>query len=357
MPLPTRITDGNGTGTEAQLKLTEFHAGLKCFTAPLRDESSAFRPYVSDDFGIEMNQDAAFTGTPQLVHDGTDNAGWTGSDSGTRITFNSTGQAFDGTQSVYHDRIVLNEIATYDKGANVDLSNYSAITMQIYVENNWAAGDSMQIYGYDTGTASEVGDRVNLEDYFNFGQFGEWLPITIPLTDMNLEAQTVDAFRIECVATSGTRPRWYMDVFNLQETGGGYEFISRPSQGTIFRATALHMLVTGTFAQNDWSWDEFFGLTKLTNGINYQRFQDSRVRFNFSTRCYQDLTWVGFQEYDPPRSDATETTLSMRVTFSEPAFLDSRDSDYGVITIQDDLSSLSTLRFALVGREEGVTNL
>ena len=334
MPVPSKIIDGRGTGFAADLHTTEFHCGQKVFVEKLRDDVSRFIPYINPDFGTSMNQDGQFTGTPQLVHDGTDNAGWTGSGNGSRITFNSTNQAQDGTQSVYFNRIVLNEIATFDKGSNVDLSNYTAITMQIYVDNNWADGDSMQLYGWDTNTSSEIGTRVNLEDYFNFGQFDEWQPLVIDLEDMDLAMSTVDAFRIECVATSGTRPRWYMDVFNLQESGGGIEYISKPRPNTIFRARGIHMQITDNILESAIAWDKFMGLTKLANGINYQRTRAGKVAFNFTTRCWNDLTWVGFSEYDPPRSDGTDTTLTMRVNFSEDAFLDSREGDEGKIIIQ-----------------------
>lgn len=49
--------------------------------------------FVNDEFGIDINQDFQFTGTPEIIHNGEDSTEWTTSQTGSGFTFNSADHA------------------------------------------------------------------------------------------------------------------------------------------------------------------------------------------------------------------------------------------------------------------------
>ena len=82
MGIKSFITDGNGTGCTADVSAivngTRSEKGLIVQTDPYRLYDTVFIPFLNDTFGNAMNQNAGFTGTPVLIHDGTDTGAWTG---------------------------------------------------------------------------------------------------------------------------------------------------------------------------------------------------------------------------------------------------------------------------------------
>jgi len=94
-------------------------------------------------------------------------------------------------------------------------------------------------------------------------------------------------------------------------------------------------------------------LHDISNGcVNcFNRFEDGEIKFNFNTNCLRDLFFVGF-DLNNQITDGTESLLTFEIEFFEPGIMDSRTDDKALITISDDLSGLSGLRVALIGKEE-----
>ena len=287
------------------------HIGLVVLSHPFVETEPSTQFFTNSTFGIAMNQNVAFSGTPEQIHDGIDQTLYTASAvTGSKFTFNQDDQRAyqgiitivtaadtggdtttigvdgsdttktegvdwnktDGNNSqtatdlatelstitgvtatasgavvtvladvgvniskldtndatampgsggaVKTDNASLNDVMQFAKGSDLTLANFTALTLRINVDKDWSPSDSIEIYAYDTGLNVEVGCRVKLEDYFTFGDFDIWHSLIIPLTDMEIEgATTVDAFRIRIVNKTGPSPVWYIDRFQLEQSG------------------------------------------------------------------------------------------------------------------------------------------
>lgn len=352
-----RIGDGNGSNGLAKTYQREGNSGLLTYTDKFIEEDFVYRAAINNDYGVEMNQNAAFSGTPEEVHDGEDNPYWVFSAiTGVKFDPASAAQANTGTQSIETNNGAVNDTMEFlvGGGGNISLSFYSAITLAIYIDKDWAAGDSIEIFGWDSATLSEVGTRVAFQDYFNSSVFGVWHNIVIPLSDMSLASSTIDSIRIEIVTKAGKSPKYYLDDIKIQENGDPIHYVSEPSEGTILRVHEIKLMLIDNILPGGMSWNKLMGLNKLANGIDYQRVADNDVAFSFTIRNLQDILWV---QYVPiiQETDGTDTVMVFVAKFREPLILDSRKLDKIVFTIQDDLTGLISMRAAVIGTEENIT--
>lgn len=364
MGINSFITDGNGSRNVAHVSSmvngTRDERGLLVQTEPYRIFDTVFHPFLNDTYGNSMNQNAGFTGTPVLIHDGTDSVAWTGSNIvGTRVTFDSTTQAVSPTKSVYVNSPNLNDTWEFDRGSNLDLTSYSSISMQVYVEGRWTVGDSISIYGWDTTTGTKVGGTVLLEDYINEFDFGSWQPVVISLSDILLENETIDALRFELTGKSGQAPQFYIDDMQVEEAGGSLVFKANADPGTIFFNTGF--LFTLAFPLNisltngtvpGLSYDKFMQLSQLANGITIVRVQEAVTKFSFTIR---DLgTWLGSgTELTNVICDGTNTYLGIISSLPQPVILTGdKDENFISVVINDDLSGLLRFTGLALGYEE-----
>lgn len=117
MAIPSKIVDGK---TEIAAKVSDIAGvnGLVVYSVPYRQETSRFIPAVNDENGINMAVDGSFGGTPDGVHDGTDNVQWTATvDSGTKWTVDSTDQANTGTKSIKLDNGSIGDFLRFTREA------------------------------------------------------------------------------------------------------------------------------------------------------------------------------------------------------------------------------------------------
>lgn len=349
MPIPVRIsgTTEGGVVRDADIHRSNGDSGLVVFTEPLREKDILFQFALNSTLGFEMAIDASFGGTPDLVHDGIDNVGWTASAiSGSKFTFNSTDQANTGTQSVKTANASLGDVMQFDKGSDINLASYAAISMFIYVGSGWGSGstDSFSLYGWDVGTGTQEGSAVLLEDYFNEVQFGEWQRLTIPLTDMGIEGTSLDGFRIEATTKTGSGPTFYIDDFNVQETSGASHFDIVAPKGTVYEINEVdftiidaHSTVLASNSMLNLSYDTFLGQAKLTNGIGFSRIRKGVSLFSASLTCLADSLRGGARLVNPI-SDGTNTSITLATDFVTPVFLEAKEDDKIRITVADDLS-------------------
>lgn len=300
----------------------------------------AFSPTL----GINMAVDAAFSGTPDLINDGGDNAGWTGSNiTGTKVTFNSTEQAHDGTNSIKVDAPALNNIWQFDKGSTFTPASYIALTMWIYVDSSWTLGDSVSIYGYDTGGAVQVGDSVLLEDFVNETDFGVWHKATIPMEDFNFAGGTFDAFRMQLVGKHGATPVFFIDQFQAEEAGGAEEFLIESVVGEMFNISRFTLVFVGsnseTLADNSYPHldpDKILDVT-LPNGILLTRKQNGAVAFSVVFLSLSNMLVSG-GTIGSVVGTATKTILTIDLDFDVPVAIDSSKGDNLSFIISDDLT-------------------
>lgn len=341
-------------------------AGLVVATRSLKTYDNRVEFFSNATYGIDMNKDASYGGTPVEVHNGTDNAYWTGSAITGTWTFDTTDQAHAGTKSVDGTATLNNSIAQFAKGSDQALGAYVAITGWIYI-TGWSAQGTKEvlIQGYDVGVGY-VGNSVNIGDYINTGIFGSWQQFAIPLADMGLAGATIDALRITVVELGPTiAPNFYIDDLQIEETGTSLEYTVKPNKGTWYHVERIKIVMadayTGIVDVADATenatmpgipYNTLLGESALTIGVIYQRWHDSVAVDSFTIKQLSD--WLQFpgSQLVNVISDGTNTFLSVEAIFNEPAVLKSENLDQLSVIIQEDLTGLLMLRISTGGKIE-----
>jgi len=349
MSTPVRIFDPKDA-KYAQLFERNKKIGQIVYTDELQQYDQFSTIALNDELGFEMAINAAFSGTPEIVHVGTsDGIYWTGSNiTGTKASFDSTEQKYSGVASVKIDNPNLNDVWQFDKGSTLDPSNYIAISLWLYVDKDWSVGDSIEIYGWDTGVGLAVGTAVLLQDYVNEFDFDVWQKVIIPLDDFAFSGGTFDALRMELIGKNGKAPKMYIDDFQFEEAGALATFSMKPRNGETFFVEAITLsfqdAYTGTLTGNSFknlSPNKILSENKLTNGIQLNRIQDGETAFSATITCLSDAIQGGATIGDL-FGDGTNAMLTLNITFSKPVELNDKDEDELNIVISDDLTGLTS---------------
>ncbi len=450
MPVNARIVGRDGDTTDVISRING--VGSIVYAGDLVVTEPSTRFFSNPDFGINMNLDAGFTGTPELIHNGINTTEYTGSsiqgskftfnstafgvqsnitivdyaviDNGDTITINSDGFEQDATPilnqwlaetsntvtatnlataindapglgytassdgavvtvsedtgvgittftenagdeeltlvttaSGLTDNASLNDIMQFAKGSDLTLANFTAVTLRIYVDSDWEAGDSLTFCGYDTGLGVIVGNTVNLEEYFDFGNFDTWHALVIPLVDLGIETSTtVDAFRISIAAKTGAKsPKAYFDRIQLEAAGGSETFRMAIAENErfhiqelifsyadVFDSTLLNGTVTGI------GYDEILGLSALTNGFTIVRSKAGVTVFSITISTIGDQVSAG-AELTNQMDDGNTMFVTLKAMFDRPLILTGDVEDILTITINDNMSGLLQFRVAARG--------
>ena len=324
-------------------------------TRPLKVYTNVLRFFTNDDYGADMNQNAAAGGTPELVHNGIDSVLWTATDivGGVKTTFDSTDRAYAGTNSIKVDNSPVNDVFQLDKGSDLDCTGYTSLTMYINVDKDWKDGDVIELYGWDTGTGLQVGDAVDLSDYFSYLVYDVWHKIVIPLTDMgDLSGYTtLDALRVRIVAAEGKSAKFYLDTIQFEETGTPIKFTLKPTLGTWLHVSSFQILIAdayaGTLADGTMPsipYDALLGVSKLATGITYKRVTQEEVISSANIQQFLDFMAFSNAKVTGYGSDGTNTWVTVNMQFTEPVILKEEDEDEMSLTVNDDLSGLLVLK-------------
>ena len=368
MGLDVGLVGGKNYERRAQVHRRNGDVGLVVFTEPLKEKDVRFEFAFNPDFGVEMAINGAFSGTAELIHNGLDTTLWTGSNiTGNKVTFNNADIGGDlpiaGSQQVKIDNPASNDVWQFDKGSNLDLNNYIAISMKILVDKDWSALDSVVMYGWDTGTGLQVGNSVAIENYFSPTAFDTIQGLAIPLADMGLSTSTVDSFRMElAIKGGGKAPKFYIDTLQVEESTGGATFTIEAPVGTKYFIDALKFTfidaIDTTLANSSMhnlSYDKILNVGKLSNGISFSRVKDNNIAFSGTITCLADLTRSGGM-IENVFGDGTNAHVTVSVPFAEPVLIDSRDNDVFNITVNDDLSGLLSFFVTATGYTIEVRN-
>ena len=344
MSIPIIITNGLKSQAasiyDPSVDGREGESGLVVYSRDREARKFSTFPLLNQTFGLAMNQNGAFTGTPVLVHDGGDNAGWTGGNvTGAKATFASTDQASADSASVKINRPSVGDVWNFDKGSDLTVSSYVAISMQIYIDSGWSSGDSVEIYGYDSNTASQVGDRVKLEFFISEFTFGVFQPAVITFTDLNLTG-TIDEFRMELVSKSGLAPLFYIDEFQVEELDGAIDFTLRPKSNEIFHATMIsNFVVNDVTATVMGDYNKFFGETELNNGLLAIVQEDGIALASLGVTRLSQFEPFPIAPLTDIRGGTTHATGKITTTLE--LNFDGRKGDFFTYRVQDDLRGLT----------------
>jgi hypothetical protein len=360
VPVKALITDPK-TGRAASVADCEECSALAVATRPLKTFRNKIEFFSHPDHGYNMNIASGFSGTPVPVHNGTDNAYWTGSIVVGTWVFNSVTQAHAGTKSVDATATGNNDIAQFTKAAAIDLTGYAAITGWIYLDSWDDRGiKRIQIYGWDVGTSSLVGRKRNLKDYINIGLTDSWQKFVISLDDLNLIGETIDAIRVKTVDTGpGDPPNYYLDDVQIEENFDPIEFTIKPDNGKWLHVNSYSILAVDAYATTltdatmpFLSYDKLLNISSLENGILYRRNISGEVPLSFPFRNLSDVLIFPGAKIEDYGADATNAFLKILVDLGEPIILKAENDDSISFRVSDNLTGLIKLIISANCREE-----
>lgn len=355
MSIKSYITDKlTGISADVSHKENCDCQALVVATVPYMDFQNSIKYFTNNTYGIDINQNAASGGSPEKIHNGTDDVLWTGSNiTGVSVTFDSTNQNHTGggSKSIYINKASVNNVFQFAKGSDIDLTGYVSISFWVYIDNNWNINDSIEIYCWDTDTSSIVGISVKIEDYVNINTNDVWQKTTIPLTELEVEGATiVDAIRVQIISKEATAPQWYLDDIQFEETGEPLIYELKPDKETwlyIYNFAASFVDVTaGTLADATMPnipYDSLFGISPDT-GLTYQRVISNEVQFSINLKTFMDFLELPNTIISGSGSDGTNTWAVLDVKHTEPIVLKHENDDRLRFIISDDLSGLLQFR-------------
>jgi len=323
----------------------------------LKNYQWAQRYLTNPTYGAEMAQNVTFGGAPEGVHDGTDTAWWTGSAIVGTWTFNSAAQAHGGTKSVDATATVGGDIAQFLRGAGaVALSGYTALTGWLFV-TAWDTRGTKEIrlQGWDSTTGTAVGTSVVLGSYIDTTVLNSWQEFVIPLTDMSLEAASIDAFRLTNVDVGpGVAPTYYLDDFQIEQTGTPAAFSVEPEQGTWWYIDELAIFIvdahTGGLAYN-----KILSQAALSAGLGLRQVGENggtRIIFSYNLKTLQDFLTLSGCRVVSSSGDGVNAYLALKVELGHAWVLKAEEDHRLELTVSEDLSGLVSLKMAVTYREE-----
>jgi hypothetical protein len=349
--ISAKVIDGDG----------EEHA-LVVAVRPLKTFRSETLFFLNDTYGVNMNIDASPGGTPEEIHNGIDSVLWTGSNIiGNKAVFNSSAQSYAGSQSVLWANPNINDVIEFDKGSSIVPTDYTSLTMWIYIATDWGLGDSIGLFGWDTTSGIQIGDSVFIENYFNISDFGSWQKITIPITDFNYGLSNIDSIRMQVISRDGAKsPTFYMDVIEFEETGTPIEYVVRPKNGTWLYVNSIKQIFvdaldTALLNSNMYnlSYNKILGVT-LGSGYNFQLVRNNnKVTFSINLTSLSDLLQLPNAKIENATCDGTNTMLTIKNDIrDQKVILKSENNDFLRFTISEDLTGFLMFRSVISGYSE-----
>ncbi len=258
-----------------------------------------------------------------------------------------------------------NDTALFDNDTNQqwDVSNFTALTGKIDLDTyNFVNNDVLINFNLN---GVQVGDSIRLNDFIDVGDFAEQL-FTIPIGSFNFLTSFVNEFEIIIERTGGAKPTIKFDDIQFEEIGTPLVYSVAPLPGQIFHVsrlvfnlidddfTGLVTVANGTESHGfpGLSPSKLLGVSSLTNGILFQRIQNKRITFSVNFRNIGDMLGVG-SDITNTISDGTGTQVTLEAAFfNNPIVLRGDHGDQLTLTINDDLTGLSTFTVLASGDVE-----
>ena len=149
----------------------------------------------------------------------------------------------------------------------------------------------------------------------------------------------------------GTRPRWYIDDFQVEETGTPLEFRTNTDRGVKYLIDTITFTFTDADAAFNLSHDKILNENALTNGILLRRTHEDKVTFATSIKDLRDFLKIGF-DITNYQADGTNAILTIQTTFPKPLFVTGGPNSFLSVTISDDLTGFTSATVAARGSIE-----
>lgn len=358
MSINTKIVDGGGTRKTAEVaESIDNGRGLKVFTYDGITKTNSARTSTNNIYGIEMNIGGTITGTPDNVHNGTDNTYWTGSIlSGApgEFIFNSTDQAQSGTRSINATGSDNNDQAIFTISSTIDLSNYTSVSGGIHIISWPTSGTDKNVRFYFRNGGTAVGTEVSLSSYINIGIFNTWQNFKIPLSAFSLGSTIVDELVMRTVDIGGgAPPDYYIDELKINDNSSSAEisYSIAPSLGEVWEVNNLGFVFADQFAGTLSNgtmpaipYDSILGVPALSNGVLLRRIQNEEVLFSSVMKDTLEFIGGASETSFISGSDGTNTWMKITRIFPGTFLLIGDLNDRLEIVIQDDLRGLLRMR-------------
>ena len=337
MTIETRIV-GDGHKASAEVYPTAKGNALLVATIPVFESLIAGQYLVNPTFGNAMNQAIAFTGTPELIHDGGDATGWTGTGVSGTWDFAAAGVGVSGGAAVTITNANNLNTASFADATETVMSGYTAITGMINLITYSAANNDIVMQFHNNGLP--VGNSIDLNDYITPTLLGSYQGFVIPKADLGLNGTTVDEFTIIMTKSSGPKPTVYFDNLQIEESGDPAVFTLKPRKGSNLHVNSLIFswadVGTGGTA---YAYNKIGAISSLANGMNVNLTGSdvSGIVKNLGDFLCQSGQVTNHVD------DGTNTFVTMKFDFKDdetPIILKEGDKRTITVTINDDLSGL-----------------
>jgi hypothetical protein len=362
MSIKSQITDPQ-TGLEANVVNSEEKNALVVATRTLKSYENQTKFFRDANGSVDMNVDGSAGGTPLGVYNGGDSVYWTASVIVGGARWNLTDAAQNhtpaGTASVSLTNGSSADTAQFAKGSDQDLTNYQSLTVWILINSGWSISDVVDIYGWDTGTSMMVGNQVDLGNYINILDVGVWQKASIPLGDLALQNQTIDAVRVEYTIRDGVKATFYLDDIQFEETGGGIEYTIRPLKNTWLFIDAIKVFMVDAYDSTitdgtvpGVSHSGFLGLSTLSAGILFQNIKNGEVFSSITLSDLGDFLQFASANLLDYGYDGADTWFTLTLRPVKGLQLKAEQEDYLRIVINDNMAGLVKFRITCDCYEE-----
>lgn len=328
--------DHKGVVRNAHVNNRDGRSGLMTFTRPdiLFNPRPAF--FINTTQGIDMNVNGAFSGTPEIIHNGGTSTEWTGSALSGTWDF-STGGVVTATNMQDNNAATFSE----ETPTTVDITGFVALTMQVDIDVYDELNNSMQIQFDLAGVP--VGDELNIDDFINTGDFSAQQAV-IPIASFNFASNDVDGFTISFTKSGAVRPTVKFDNIQLEQTGTPFDFRVNKSPEVDYYIYGFRFTIADAMAKIEY--DKFMALTALTNGVTFSRVQNGEVDFSTPLRQLSDFMRIGSRIENEVHdgtitADATKFLLTFQVDFELPIILQGPpEKNFVSLVVNDNLTGV-----------------
>jgi len=348
--------------------------GLVVATHPLKTFDNQVKFFINPSYGVDMNLGIVLSLVEVIYQE---NVEWTTSAIvGGTWDFVSGGDGTvvpnTGANCVDATGTVNNDVAQFDNGGDFDLSDYIVLSgwIALTLWDGLGTDKGISIYGWDTGSSTQVGDAVRIDDYVNTGIINTWQEFFIPLSDMNLSGETIDSIRVSTVDVgAGRPPAYFLDDMQFEGAGPGDVepalFTVEPDLETWFYVHKLTVSIAdnisgivtvGGNTENatmiGLSYDQILGEAALTIGLNFQRITDGVIESTSIIRQLSDFLQFPNASISTAISDGTNTFVQITINLVSPVILKSETKDKLSLLVSDNLAGLLQLRVSALGSKE-----
>ena len=276
-------------------------------------------------------------------------AGWTGTAVVGTWNFADTANPNDGTKCVSLTAADNNDLATFADGTETTMGGRTAVTGQMRLEVYNGANNNILLEFQNNGAT--VGNSVDLNDFINTGLLNVYQGFVIPKDAFGISTETVDEIEVMAERTTGPKPTFRFDQFQIEQTGTPATFAFAPRLNQTVKLIAIKATMADTVTAES-PFDAFLGVSKLSNGIVVSAQSLGKNVFAGTFVQIADFFTIA-NSTSETSVGAAKTWLSVNIPFNDnQVILSGEDGDSITFTISDNLSGLDYFRVFITVTED-----